>query len=70
MNIQQFREKWPKEEIVDYIHDVDYLADHTGDGEEDEFLRDLYWLLVDLFPDCDPCKLPHAKAVGLASLSR
>jgi len=56
MNIQQFRDKYPNNKISDYIYGLDIDADHADTSEEEEFLRDLYWLLVDLFPDCDPYK--------------
>jgi hypothetical protein len=56
MNMQQFREKHPKNEISDYIYSLYLGADHADTSEEEGFLRDLYQLFLELFPDCDPYK--------------
>lgn len=56
MNIQQFRKKHTKEDIVEYIHRIAHGIFRAEDVREEEFLNDLYYLLIELFPDCDPYK--------------
>jgi hypothetical protein len=54
MNPEQFKQKYNKREISDFLYRLDTEADHSGIPEEAEFLRDMYSLLLKMFPDCDP----------------
>lgn len=56
MNLQEFRAKYPKTKIADFIYGIGIEADHEESETHAEFLKDVYELLRELFPDCDPFK--------------
>lgn len=52
--LRRFDKKYHDAEIKDYLGSLDLQADHEENEDKAELMRDVYNLLLKLFPHCNP----------------